>query len=500
MAKGNILVIDDELVMREFLRDLLSEQGYAVKEASSGQDGIKILKEGKYDIVLCDLKMPDMDGIKVLEKAKEIDPNIVFIIVTGYPTFETIKAALRLGGFDYVTKPFDIKEVSSVLERAIAFRRLTVANEKMNKRIEENNIRLDKETSKGRGGLDVSYKVKDGISPTLKLDDIFEVVLDRICRILDFEKCSVLLVNKGSGELIINASRGLDSEIVAQTKLKLGEPISGWITQHKQAVLVEDIETDERFAKRSQEKYYTKSFIGVPLIVKEEAIGVVNINNKKSKEPFTQDDFRFLKGVVDVTAIAVENAMLYASLEVAYLDTVMALGSAIGVKNQYTKGHLQQVTKYSLAIAKEMGLSDDEIKVIDQACHLYDLGNLWIQEYILTKQGKLTTKEWEEIKLHTVRSAEMLRPLGFLDGVIDLVEQHHERYDGMGYPHKLKREEIILGARIIAVADSFDAMISDRPYRKALSQSEAIEELRKGSGTQFDPKVVEAFLRAYKKA
>jgi HD-GYP domain-containing protein (c-di-GMP phosphodiesterase class II) len=138
---------------------------------------------------------------------------------------------------------------------------------------------------------------------------------------------------------------------------------------------------------------------------------------------------------------------------------------------------------------------ETEIKNLEQACQLHDIGKIGIEDYILTKPGKLTPEDWEKMKMHPAKSAEILRPLAFLSEVIKLVEQHHERYDGEGYPAKMKAEEIALGARILAVADSFDAMFTDRPYRKALTKEEAIAELKKGSGTQFDPRVVEVFLR-----
>jgi HD-GYP domain-containing protein (c-di-GMP phosphodiesterase class II) len=147
-------------------------------------------------------------------------------------------------------------------------------------------------------------------------------------------------------------------------------------------------------------------------------------------------------------------------------------------------------------IAREMQLSVKEIDEIRSACELHDLGKIGVHDYILAKSEKLTAEEWEEIKLHSLKSANILMPFNFLDGVVDLVRQHHERYDGTGYPDGLKGEAIKLGARIMAVADAFDAMVSKRPYREQpFTKQEAIEEIKKNSETQFDPEVVKAFLR-----
>jgi putative two-component system response regulator len=182
-------------------------------------------------------------------------------------------------------------------------------------------------------------------------------------------------------------------------------------------------------------------------------------------------------------------------IESLYMETVKALAKALDAKDSYTRSHSDNVTKYSKAIAEEIGLSDEEIKDIQMAAQLHDLGKIGISDSILNKQEKLTEEEWEVIKHHSIRSAQILEPLESLDGVVDMVKEHHEKINGSGYPDGKKGIQIRLGARILAVADAYDAMTSERPYRKAFPKEKAVSELKKCKGTHFDPDIVEAFLR-----
>ncbi len=191
---------------------------------------------------------------------------------------------------------------------------------------------------------------------------------------------------------------------------------------------------------------------------------------------------------------------LYQNLQDTYMRTIKTLIQAIDARDHYTHNHSRNVARYAVSIAKQLNLNPKEIEEIREACALHDLGKIAIQDYILTKPSKLNAEEWRQMKLHSLKGAQILSPLGFLDGVIDLVRQHHERFDGKGYPDGIKGEDIPLGARIMAVADAYDAMVSRRPYKKRpLSKREAIAELKNNSGTQFDQRVVAAFLKIVKK-
>lgn len=190
---------------------------------------------------------------------------------------------------------------------------------------------------------------------------------------------------------------------------------------------------------------------------------------------------------------------LYEDLRETYMRTIKALAQAIDARDHYTHSHSKNVAHYAEIMAREMQLEPQKIDEIIDACQLHDLGKIGVHDYVLTKPGKLTPDEYEEVKEHALKGAQILEPLQFLQGVIAIVRQHHERYDGTGYPYGLKGEKIDIGARVMQLADSYDAMVSARPYRQqGISKEDAIEEIKKGTGTQFDPKVVEVFLKVVK--
>ncbi len=194
-----------------------------------------------------------------------------------------------------------------------------------------------------------------------------------------------------------------------------------------------------------------------------------------------------------------ELSRLYEDAKKGYFDTIRALAFAIEARSYYTREHSERVTHYALDIAKRMELPQDTIELIQYAGRLHDIGKIGVKDAVLDKPNRLTASEFTEIKLHPSRGAEMLEPLEFLHDSIPSIRSHHERYDGGGYPDGLLKDKIPLVARILSVADTFDAMTTNRPYRKALSHEEALKELKKYSGSQFDPKVVQAFLQVLEK-
>ena len=332
-------------------------------------------------------------------------------------------------------------------------------------------------------------------SGIVEIDRLAKLIVINATRLLRTEIGSLMLVDKETNMLEIVAARGLPEELVKNIHIPIGKGIAGKVAEEGESILCENIETDTRFLKESNEKYTSKSFVSVPLKIQNRVIGVLNINNKESKQKFDEKDLRLLTILAEQSARTIENAELYKHMQDTYLGTIQTLARAIDAKDPYTKGHSDRVTRYAVKIAREMNLSESAIRNIEYSALIHDIGKIGIQESILTKKGGLSGTEYEIVKMHPLIGESIITPVKFLNGIAPLILYHHERFDGKGYLEGLRGEAIPQGARIISVADAFDAMTSDRPYRKALSRKKAREELEKESGKKFDPQVVEAFLR-----
>jgi putative nucleotidyltransferase with HDIG domain len=327
-----ILIVDDEEAIREVVSTLLTAQGYKCDTAANGEEAINKMREGGFDLVLSDLVMPGVDGLKLIELVRGYDPEVPVIMVTAMHDISTAIEAMRRGAYDYILKPFEKDQLFLSVRRALEHRRLIYENrlyqQELERRVEERTLQL---------------------------------------------------------------SQALEE------------------------------------------------------------------------------------------------------LEQSYDYTLEALASALDLKDAETEGHCQRVTAMTIVIARAMGVAEAELRQIARGAFLHDIGKMGIPDSILRKPGPLTPEETTIMRTHCDIGYQVLERIPFLREASEIVLSHQEKYDGTGYPRNLRADQIPIGARIFAVADTLDAMISDRPYRKALPMSAAKEEIRKHAGSQFDPRVVEVF-------
>jgi HD-GYP domain-containing protein (c-di-GMP phosphodiesterase class II) len=263
-------------------------------------------------------------------------------------------------------------------------------------------------------------------------------------------------------------------------------------------MIIDDVQNDKRFFREIDQVtgYETRSMIIAPVASKERIWGVLQAVNKKEGN-FTDDDLEMLETLANQVGTAIEKATLHQELKETFLGIIMALAEALEKRDAYTGGHTRRVCSYSLAIGRQLRLPQEQLDELRLSAILHDIGKIGVSDKVLQKNGKLEPDEFAEMKLHPGVGAEILEHVKSLRKMLGGVRHHHERFCGGGYPDGIDGGEIPLSARIIAVADTFDAMTSNRPYRNALSHQTALDELRAFRGIQFDPEVVEAFLAAY---
>jgi response regulator RpfG family c-di-GMP phosphodiesterase len=326
-SSWKILVVDDEEVIRRLLCRKLKSEGYRCEEAGNTRQAMEKMRENPADLVILDIMMPGGSGVELLPEIKKAYPDTIVIMATAIGDADTAIRCVRLGAYDYFTKPYNLDEVAISIERALNMRRLEL-------------------------------------------------------EVLDYQQ-------------------HLEDKVKAQAD----------------------------------------------------------------------------------------------KIRQSFMNAVTALALALDAKDEYTSGHSERVSEISVIIAKEMGMQDSAIENVRLAGLIHDIGKIGVKEAVLNKPGVLTPEEFEHVKTHSIIGERILKPVVEEQDILDMVRMHHERFDGKGYPDGLSGEQIPLGARIMALADAYDAMTSDRPYRKSLGLAAAVKEIKKGAGTQFAPEVVEAFLR-----
>lgn len=337
------------------------------------------------------------------------------------------------------------------------------------------------------------------VNSTLELKEVLHRAMGAIVRLMECEVGSLLLLDEKSQELVFEVALGNRGERVKEALLKTGEGIAGWVTREGKPLLINDVRGDPRFFVRGDEQtgFVTRNILSIPIKSRRKVVGVLQAINKLNGKSFVPEEVDLFTSLANQVAVALENARLYGEVREAFLSTVKALADAIEKRDPYTGGHIKRVEAYAVATGRVLNLTPKELEILRLGAILHDVGKIGVDDAVLRKRASLDEDEYRLMQQHTVIGAEIIAHVKHLHDVIPAIRHHQERMDGRGYPDGLKGEEIPLIARIIAVVDAFDAMTTDRPYRRRLSDEAALAELQRCSRTQFDPAVVEAFVKAY---
>lgn len=515
--KSTVLVVDDDPASRAYLADALEGLGCRVLQAAEGGAALRALTEDRPDLIFTDLMMPGMDGLEFLALARTHVPGLPLVLVTACDQGEAATEAIGSGAAAFLRKPVSLADLATVLER------FPPASRNAGQLVNSSNGQFGDEGRKtqtdnltarpihqlthvsGLGGLDPALLHKatqlslltrfgsalrapsasllplamPGTESRVGMPDIGPLVhrsLDIVLRALPGEQAVLALTEDGRVQTV--ASRGRNDfrlpleEVAARTREgEAGRPWHG---------LLEGI-----------------ALVAVPLAIQGAGVGLICVGRGPSAPGFTWADRELLAAFSAETAVALENACLARQLERSFQETVTSLIVTLEARDKYTEGHSLRVADYASAIAVRLQCGPAVREQVRTASLLHDLGKVGVRDAILEKPGRLTPEEWAAMRQHPVLGWKILGPLGFLAAEAEGVRHHHEHFDGTGYPDGLAGEAIPLSARIIAVADTFDAMTTARPYRPSRSPQDALAEIRRSARRQFDPTVVDAFQACY---
>ncbi|MFA6079446.1 MAG: HD domain-containing phosphohydrolase [Candidatus Omnitrophota bacterium] len=343
--------------------------------------------------------------------------------------------------------------------------------------------------------LTALYEVSRSITSSVDLDNILSLIVKKVAAILKTDICTIHLVN--SGDILVKTTYGVKPDASGISKpLPVTKSVVARAIKSKKPIRLDDVckNRNDIFCKIVR-KHDMRSLLVVPLIKNEKSIGTLTCCSSRPMA-YSKDDERELSLFASQAAVAIENARLFEEIKVNYLNTMKLLASVIDAKDTYTEHHSESVVELALGAAVELKLPEKMMPIIKYASMLHDIGKIGIDISILRKPAPLNKEEWLEMKKHPKNGAAIIKKAGFLDDLIPAIYYHHVWYGGGGYPPTRKKKDAIpLEARILSVADAYESMTSDRPYRSHLSKEQAVAELNRASGTQFDPKVVKAFLR-----
>lgn len=361
--------------------------------------------------------------------------------------------------------------------------------------------RMEKEIKRKNDDLTVLYEISTSLTNTLstvRTDTLLERIVNKVTEMVGVSVCTIRLMEEDKKSLAFKTTSGVLSHIVSREPLHIDKDPVGMAVKEKRIIVMNDYDKKEldSYIQKKVEKNRIKYVAFIPLKLEHEVIGTMSIIGKDRIE---QSDLNILEALSNHAAVAIEKARLYEDQKTAYMKTIKALAMAVEAKDTYTQGHSVRVAQYAAMIAKQMGLKDRDIEDIEIAGILHDIGKIGIADQILTKPGRLDKEEFHAIMQHPVIGSKILEPIGLSDDIMTAILFHHKRNDLKGYPPHEDMQELPLYAKIIGVADAFDAMISNRSYKKPMTIHEAMEELKYCSGTQFCPEVVVIMEQIYTK-
>jgi len=498
-----ILIVEDDPVLSELLREYLQQLDHErVQVCLTAREAFVAIKEDIYDCAFVDLRLPDMDGLRLLEIIKNQDPSLPIVMMSGYPTMVYTIEAMRKGASDFLTKPFTLQDMALALERVTKERKLLLENLSLKvecqarEQLEIVNRELEKKIQEQTKLFEISGEIDEIRSS----EDLYPRIVNLASRLTDTEKVAFFILPPDQDHLMLISEHGIDGDhphdrIIQMRNERMKDTLINSDSTHM-LMPAEELLDNSRLRSWAMDKTMLSCW---PLKIRGELFGFLATSRNGAAGGVPQTDVKLLDFLVKKSALAIENMALYESMISNFYGILKSLVNALEAKDLYTGKHSERVTKYALRIAQKMECTPDQVEALRTVGYLHDIGKIGIADSILNKPAGLTAQEYELVKKHPAIGESIVAELGLSPEERAIIRHHHERWDGLGYPDGLARNETPLLARIVVVADSFDAMTSKRAYRDAMSMAEAVLELEKNRGKQFDSDVVDAFIEAVEK-
>jgi len=472
-----VLLVDDERAIVDSCTMGLSRSGYRVSATTSPHEAIEMAIREPFDLLLADIMMPGMNGVELLRTVKHLYPDIAGVMITGHGTMEVAIEALRAGANGFLLKPFTASELRLAVEDALA-----------KNRVLKENVRLK--------ALMPLYESSRAFYHEMSLDRLSATISEQLAKSIGADQVSVLLADPlGEFPSFKDQAAFPQQGLMAPVSTELLE----WVAKTQEPLTVREggitnLPPEISGVPRPGAVMY------LPLLANGSLVGVLRVKKAGTDQQFADGEIEMLSIQASQAAIAIHNALLLRDVENGYLDALAALANALEARDTETRGHTERLSCNSVLIANHLALSTNDVESARVGALLHDIGKIGVPDNILRKPGKLTAEEITVIRQHPIIGDRILAPIAQLQKARAVVLGHHERFDGTGYPYGLAGDEIPISARIVTVADAFDAVTETRIYHAGESPVRALEELQRGRGTHFDPTVVDAFFEVLKAA
>lgn len=472
MAPYSILLVDDEPELLDVCREALEDEGYAVRTASNGVEGLALLEAGGLDLVVSDLRMPRLDGLGLIRKVAELSMEVEVIFLTGYGTVENAVECLKLGAADFLLKPFGLDQLRGAVRKALREREMKLGQRKV-------------------GNLVRMLNLSQALADRRDLRGLVREFLDQVRKAFEPEGIALFFSGEIGPDLAPGVQIGpffkrpearawfatLSESLLRQGRPKLLDP--GAMGQ----ALGQSLGAEARV-----------SAMAAPLAAGLSGAGVVAALRGPDRQPYTLDDLQLLTVFASHASSCFESFSACSRLSAMNEEIVTSFVNAVEAKDRYTGGHSSRVSAYAERLGRALSLSPEELSSLCRAATLHDIGKIGVPDQILNKAAALTPEERAVIRRHPVVGRDILAKVKSLSGMLPMIYHHHERFDGRGYPAGLAGPDIPLAARIISVVDGYEAMTSDRAYQRARSREEALAILTSGAGSQWDPDLVRTWV------